>query len=116
MTQIGDILYCFDINRRKYDEQRRIIINHHYRSETIIGETKLSWLVGDPFYRGSISKVNKRTLAEAGKNGFGGYQWFTKEGMEDDLWQREHRSDIANKVRGAPVPILRRIAALLSLT
>ena len=115
-TKVGDTLYRFDGNRRVYrreDDGRATggpIYAEHFSAHTIHGETKQSWLLGinDPF------KVNKATLREAGKSGFHGYQWFTEQGREDNIWVHEHRHKIVQKVeREMRAPLLREIASVV---
>lgn len=86
--QIGDVLWAdFDIGRTRWN------------SQTIIGETKFSWLLGDERWP---SKVNKKTLRETNGRGrgFGDLQWYTPEQMEDEKFIRSNSRLISQAVFG----------------
>lgn len=113
----GDRLWRFDINRRKYDGHgfsARIIYAEHFTPHTITGETTRSWLIDDAF--GHSTKVSKSELREAGRNGFGGYQWFTDQGREDDIWLHEHRHKIIRMIDTADGTTLRKVAEVIGYT
>jgi hypothetical protein len=106
--KVGDILYNFDGNRRSYQPGLggAPIYEKHFNSETIVGETKVSWLLG---YAGV--KVNKKTLDSVLHYADRGY--FTKSGMEADIWFNEHRYKIVREVERAGLEQLREIARIV---
>lgn len=118
MIKIGDTLYQFDINHRVYEKDAdgrgrgSPIYEKHFRPFPVIGETKQSWLCG---HERMPMKVNKATLRESGKSGYSGHQWFTAEGMEDDIWLHSRRHEIVRLLeRCQDVNILKKIDALLA--
>lgn len=111
--KVGDTLYRFDGNRRIYPPGSKMggpVFAGHFEDFVITDETARSWLCGEGW---NAHKVSKATLREAGKGGYSGYQWYTKEGRDDAIWANENRLAIAGRVQTAPVPVLRRILALL---
>jgi len=107
--KIGDTVYCFDPNRREYNAGR-IIFASHFEPYKITGETKQSWLCS----KGAAErKVNKATMREAGKNGFGGWQWYTAEGKEERIWHQDHAWKIREAITAATVPQLKQIAEII---
>lgn len=107
--KIGDTLYHFDGNRRVYQPDRRgpPIYEEHFRPVTIIGETKLSWVVNH--YN---QKVNKKTLES--KPSYADRGYFTKAGMDADIWNHSHRHKIVSKVRDdASIEHLKEIARII---
>ncbi len=104
MTQIGDRLYT----------------NPHGRPEQIgkehgeiTGETKFSWLVGDPKFK--RDKVNKTTMREA-VAGYGSRRWYTVEGLHDECWIKAYRHVISGCVQASrDVKKLKLIAAILEM-
>ena len=110
--RVGDILWSFDSNRRVYSKPGfgggGPIYRKHYQQETIVGETSLSWLVGEP-----PTKVNKKTLACRTEYGFGGY--FTKSAMEDRIWIRENRPALIRVIEYShDADLLRAVAKLVT--
>ncbi len=58
---IGSTVWTFDPNRRVYDKTKRggPIYREHFRPRTIVGETRVSWILDG----WDAQKVNKKTLA-----------------------------------------------------
>lgn len=114
--KVGDTLYRFDVNRRVYRKAENgrstgsPIYSEHFEPRTIGGETKLSWLITDGY---GIVKVNKKTMRQASNNGWGGWQWFTAEAMEDNIWLADHRHNIRNMLDNASASQLRQVAEIL---
>lgn len=106
--RVGDILYNFDGNRRTYEAGGRggPIYEKHFAPQTIVGETKVSWLVGS-----GPTKVNKKTLASSCQFADRGY--FTGSGMEADIWLHVHRHKIAREVENTGVEQLKEIARII---
>lgn len=112
--KVGDTLWRFDSNHRQYDKPGpggRIVYRSHFVPEVITGETKMSWLV--QWYQRVVWKINKKTLATAMQNGYSGSQFYTAQGVEDDIWRNEHRCKIEGMMRGASIDQLRQIGAIL---
>jgi hypothetical protein len=106
--KIGDTYFVFDRNRRVYnrDEHGRAIggptHRGHFRPVKVLGETKVSWLVGEHF--GHI-KVKKRE------------PWlvlYTEAMVEESVWVEENRHCLARAVSSCTdVARLKEIAAIL---
>lgn len=115
MLKVGDTIHKFDINHRVYarDANGRAtsgaIYAEFFVPFVIKGETKQSWLTG---YRGE-TRVNKKTLKESGKNGFGGHQWFTDDGKAAQLWLHDHRQHIIRALENGTVDQLKRVAEIV---
>ena len=112
--KVGDRLWRFDINRRVYNGSgmnSRIIYAEHFTPHTITGETVKSWLIAGDY--GDAIRVSKSELREAGKGGYGGHQWFTDSGREDDIWRHVHRSKITDLVDRADPALLRKVAEVV---
>lgn len=115
MVSIGDTLYRFDKNHRVYrrDASGRAvggpIFTEYFVPHQIVGETKLSWLVGND----GRYKVNKKTLREAGRSGFHGYQWHTEDGKQDAIWRASHRLGIKTMLDNATTEQLRKVASII---
>lgn len=110
-VKIGDTLYRFDQNRRRYRagpdgrSSGPPIYSEHFEPLVITGETKQSWLCREGY---GDAKVNKKTLRES--NGGFAYSWFTKAQMEDNIWRHEHRHRIREMLDRADAATLRRVA------
>jgi len=111
MIGIGTKLYRFNENRRVYkrdDNKRAIggpIYAEHFEPIEIHGETKVSWLCGPEY---DVAKVNKKEI-QTGRAG----NYFTAEGMSDNIWLKHHRHRIRDLVDAAPADKLRQIAAIV---
>lgn len=104
MTQIGDRLYTSPHGRPE-----RIGEEH----DTITGETKFSWLMGDPKFK--REKVNKKTMMESIPN-FGHRRWYTVQGLTEEAWRRKYRHVISGVVQvEMDVKKLRLIAEILGM-
>jgi hypothetical protein len=88
--KIGDTIYYFDQNHRVYEEDENgksfggPIWIKHWRERKIIGETKVSWLVG---FEWKPDKVNKKKLA-AGELGNYCASW---DQIEEAAWVHANR-------------------------
>jgi hypothetical protein len=80
---LGETVYIYDGNRRRYDERGRIIERECYAPLVVIGETKVSWVLENGV------KVNKKKPGDA---------VLDAEGVERALWIKEHRHKIAGIV------------------
>lgn len=109
MLKIGDTLYRFDGNLRKYRDDGRggPIYREHFEPLKIIGETRVSWLLERNW------TANKKTLSSAAALEYGGRGFFTAEGMEGDIWQHVHRHKIRELLDRASVEKLKQVAAIL---
>jgi len=115
--KVGDTLYNFDGNRRVYKppgpgekySSGGPIYEKHFLPCKIVGETKQSWIMD--LYD---AKVNKKTLDSSTKFADRGY--FTKSGMEADIWFHEHRYKIVREVERAGLEQLREIARVIGYT
>jgi hypothetical protein len=108
MLKIGDTLYRFDGNRRVYrDGQSGPIYREHFEPLKIIGENKISWLLERNW------KANKKDLSSAKAWHYGGRGFFTAEGMEDDIWQHDHRHHIRHLFDQASPSQLKQIAEIV---
>lgn len=110
--RVGDTLWRFDVNRRRYTKAAKgrvygeLIYSEHFEAGTVVGESSRSWLVILAKGMGHI-KVNKVSLVSSGA--WSG-QWFTDQGKADNIWANEHRHQIVRCVEQAPVTVLRAIA------
>lgn len=106
---IGSAIWIYDANRRVYarDAAGRSyggpLYRESWREEPIIGETKMSWLIGPDWKPKKIAKKGPHcgicfSLAE----------------LEDRCWEHDNRHRLSEKVRGATLSQLRRIDAILS--
>ena len=108
--KVNDTIWRFDVNRRRYDEKRNLIYRQQFEPFVIVNETPKSWIVGSALNQ---HKINKKNLYEAGKKGFFGYQWFTTDGMEDNIWEHDHSHKIAELGRRANAKQLKKIAEII---
>lgn len=101
--KVGDKLYYIDSHQAPHIAT--------WRTDTIIGETKVSWLLG-PEWR--ATKVNKKSMVTA--TDYRGYRtrYYTKSAMEDKIFCSKHRRNLGSAVEACNSPdILRQIADLL---
>lgn len=113
--KIGDTLYRFDGNRRVYVPHGKDgrasggpIYREHFEALKIIGENKVSWLLERGW------KANKKSLSSAAAEQYGGRGFFTAEGMEDDIWQHDHKHKIVDRLqRNCDGVTLRKVAELI---
>ena len=106
--KVGDSIWCFDINRRKYAPPEPgcryptggPIYREHWRQVEITGETSRSWVT-------LYGKCPKR----------GGHGWaLTEAEVDDDVWAHDHRYKISNRIchrYDVPASVLREIAKLI---
>lgn len=115
---IGSHLWYFDGNSRYYDERRRIIHARCFREQEIVGETRLSWIAGPvgstlaELGAWQTFKVNKKTLYARDRDR--GCQFFTPEGMADDIYAHDRRPLVIEALRTADAETLKHIAAILA--
>lgn len=104
--KVGDTLWTRDMrNTRK-----------GWESKVITGDTKLSWVVDGGRGEGSGRKILKKTMLE-NHGQWGKQRWFTPLGMNDEIWLRDHRRNIADAVRGCEtIESLKKIAEILGWT
>lgn len=104
MTKIGDRLYT-----SPYGRPERVGEEH----QEITGETRFSWLVGDPNYK--RDKVDKKTMLEA-IPGYGYRRWFTVQDLHEEVWRKKYRHVISGVVLGERDPKkLKMIADILGM-
>jgi len=111
---VGETIWRFDENHRVYDKPGiggRIVYKEHFVPEKITGETAQSWLV--QWGERVVWKINKKTLTTAMKNGFHGAQFFTAEGMEENIWVLDHRHKIARLLEQATAANIRACGEIL---
>jgi hypothetical protein len=112
--KIGDPIWYFDLNRRRYTKDSanhfgKLIWREHWEPLKVLGETRVSWLVG--FDKYPHHKVSKRDLA-AGKLA-GKWACSSKE-VDDQVWVHENRYQISEAVgRVRDRDQLARIAAII---
>jgi hypothetical protein len=104
MTKIGDTLYHFNVNRRRYTKPTepgqifgRLIYAEHFRPLKVIGETRVSWLLEHDY--------------KAPKKGGGGF--YTEQQRDDAIWLNEHRHRIREILDRATADQLREVAKIL---
>ena len=103
--QVGDAVWIFDGNIRKYTNDE-CDTNHlswhrrHFEKRFIIGETSRSWLVD---YKGgnpdNAMKVNKKTLTYKGCYGQDGILYTSEEMINKQCWVQENRYELSDMVR-----------------
>lgn len=117
MLKVGDAIYLFNQTRRVYRRYADArphsapIYSEHFEPFVIGAETPRSWLVS--FGYGAPVRVNKKTMRSTGSRGFAEHQWFTAEGMADDIWRNVHRMPITELMRSASADQLREIGKIL---
>lgn len=106
MIRIGDTIYRFDVNRRKYAKPPRgsgrisgeIIYAYHFEPWKVIAETPQSWKCRQIWDDGStgnqIATVNKKTMMEAGRGGFLGYRYYSESEKYQRLWLHANKPAI----------------------
>ncbi len=106
--KIGDFIYHFDSNRRKYHSpmpgetfsRGGPIYREHWKAVVITGETKLSWVT-------SYGKCPKR----------GGTGWaLSEDEVNESVWDHENRYRIGSMVQShhrVSTNKLRQVAALI---
>jgi hypothetical protein len=115
---VGSTVWLFDENRRVYpdgpDGRRsfgsRLIWREHWRPTKIVGETRVSWILGHSHGR----KISKRDLAAGTVRGV-----LTNEAdLDAACYVNEHAHAVSERVRRLAggrkaAEVLRRIAALV---
>lgn len=113
---IGETLYTFDRNRRVYitngEGQRVIDTDKMWRAHTVTGETRDSWILGEP----EGYKVNKKTMELRLREFYGmDRRAYTAAEKEDKVWRDKHARQIIHLVERADITTLRKIAGLLGV-
>lgn len=101
--KVGDTVYCFDENRRKYNANREIIWREHFYEVKISDETPRSWIVVTGYILTKYSKKN---------TGFG-KRLYTAEDVDNECWKNSHAYAVADLVRRAPIEQLKKIATII---
>jgi hypothetical protein len=112
MIKVGDTIYQFDVNRRRYEGSglsAKIIYKEHFTSSVITGETKQSWLVKE---YGRETRVNKAAM-QSSNGRYSPSQWYTEEGMKDNIWWHDNYYKLESVLRGCSVEQLKKIAELI---
>ena len=112
--KVGDAFFAFDANRRRYDENRRLIYGHHFYEVWIIGETARSWIVGSQCGTEDFRVPKRDPFADNFKEYGVNRRIWTHEMMLDDIWVNVHRHKIRrafDECRDADK--LRRVAEIL---
>jgi hypothetical protein len=108
--KIGDTVWVFDPNRRVYEPGSHgpPIYREHFVAQKIIGETRISWLVGSE--NADISRNWTYTKYKK-KDPYGIY---TAEEVEAKIWLNDHGYETSQRVmRCKDVAALKAIVALL---
>jgi hypothetical protein len=99
--QIGDKVWIFDNNRRRYEDDNGNELNRpwykaHFFETKIIGETKQSWIVEE----WKKLKVNKKTLEYSTTNTYGldGKLYISEEQINQICWIEENKYKIVDQV------------------
>jgi len=101
---LGETVYIYDGNRRRYDERGRIIERECYAPLKVVAETKISWVLENGV------KVNKKTPGDA---------VLDAAGVERVMWMRANVHGIGDAVRRVNVyseegyDLIRQIASLI---
>lgn len=101
-TKVGDELYFIDGHQAAHIAK--------WRTDVIVGETKVSWLLG-PDWR--VTKVNKKSMITA--SDYRGYRtrYYTKTDMENKIFCSKHRRGLATAIETCDSPdLLRQVADL----
>jgi hypothetical protein len=103
MFKVGDEVFVFDRNNRVYDEDKRTIYRKFYVPRVIVGETKISWLLGYD---------ETDTRPERHKKSSGSI--FTARMVDDMDWMHDKRYRISEQVKSCfDVVKLKQIKELL---
>lgn len=117
---IGSTLWMFDINHRVYSAPQPgrlygvIIWREHWRQMEVVGETRVSWLVGWPG-----SAATRRDVGRLPKSAFRDGKcprgWaLSAEHIDELAWAEEHRHKLADRVHRCDDPrVLRAVWAAL---
>lgn len=113
MLKIGDTIYRFDVNRRKYSPPPPgsgriwgdLIYREHFHALKIVGETRHSWVLEHNY------KAKKSDLA---KPHLPGRTFHTEEQMEENVWRNTHRMKIVDWIQThATTAQLKQIAEII---
>jgi len=111
VTKIGDKLWRYNRDADNRMGRDGKMMDPWTDSYKITGESKTHWLVSLGHYN---AKVNKKTLQESTRSGWGNIQWYTEAGMTERKWRETHAKKIAGLVTGqATVDQLKQIAKIV---
>lgn len=97
--KIGDKIWLFDSNRKKYEKGNSApIYSEHFYQEEIVGETSRSWLVG--YFKNKFSKKDPIGL-------------YTDEMKADKIWEYDNRYKIVALVERCSIKQLKKINDIL---
>jgi hypothetical protein len=103
MYEIGMNVFLYDENYRIYKD-RKLVLRECFRPTIITGQTNRSWILQG-------KKVAKNNAVGSIQNPKG---IFSKESMEDYLWETENRYSLVDKVRNCTLEQLRAINSILT--
>lgn len=123
--RVGDTAWVFDENRRVYADPKPgdiwprggPIYREHFRSVTVVGETRVSWLIDhyETAREGRIeTRVNKKDHTYAKWGGGRGRLYTSQAEVDDACFVHDERSRIASAVQQCPeAGVLRTVKALV---
>lgn len=110
----GDRVWIFDSNRRRYDDNKRVIYRAHFNPVVIEDETARSWVIT---YQGRRFNINKKT-GEIGSTTYPGMSkvvYYSEQEIDQACWIHDNRAEITRKVSFCrDYKTLRKIEALLA--
>lgn len=114
MIKVGDPCWVFDINRRVYAKDKAgrsvggPIWREHWVKREVVGETRVSWVIGTPGYLHTDMKVPKR---EALTHLF---VEFSEQRLEQRAWAARNQHHIVDAMRRIDdYELLQKLAALI---
>jgi len=104
--QIGDKVWIFDSNKRSYVDDKgnkldRCWYKYHFDERYIIGETKVSWIIGyesNKIENKNNIKVNKKTLEYPYQSCLNGILYISEEQIDRVCWIEENKYKIRDMV------------------
>lgn len=94
--KVGDKLWQFDVNRRQWDSEKRLVWRYHWRPMFVIGETRVSWLVSSSDEPTELSMKYATKIPK--KLALNPWQWATS---EEELERREWIHDNGHRLSDA---------------
>lgn len=122
--RVGSVVWFFDVNRRVYDEGRRLVYREHFREVPIIGETPRSWILGPGL---AVAKLAKKCGLEThnlmggdyavAQRGGNRYRVFLSRAQVDrDIFVHDNRQTIVTALGDCTnVVALRQVAVILGI-
>lgn len=119
MPKVGDIVYVFDQNRRRYTKPApgrkfgEIIYREHFDRMYIVGETSRSWLLS----HSADADISQNWMYQKFPKKFDRFKrFYTAAQVDDECWKKENRYRIADEVgKCDEIEKLREIAKLLGI-